>query len=512
LFVPPLDDAHKAESAASADSRTGPSKRSRERAPSQAARVLEEGGARGDPAVELLYRLDGHGYARLKRHLENQKILIAMLTTLVISQYFMYMRVTRSLIEVFAMTTINGAQYLTRSLADEAFTRIHYVAMTFSVVWVIGFTVGMPAVGFGVLIWMNRTGRQNDPRWRTAFGFLSDGYKTKYYWWEGVVLLRKLVLLLLAIVWGNDSFLQAFAAVFVLSFAMLLQAQFQPYESLAINVLDLAAMAAVYLTRLAAILFHHLNPKERALKEECEHAFQTDCRPNRVAIAKGIAAVVIGVHALLILAFAFALANQRAVEMNLYRRLWTWFKACLAGKLAARRAARDTARDGSEGDTVAGDTVGINPLSGDAGAGALDNIDFGDADDSQFFGGGAAPAPGAINPLAAKPRGAVDAVDFGGDAPPASFASVAASNVNPLQDRSGAIDAVLDLDGGEEEEKRRKAGKKKSLTFIEDDGRDTAIRASIVGRGEGRTIEALDMTREGELLEPVDEHETDEEY
>ena len=146
--------------AGSEDSTKGSSKRRLERAPSQSARVLEEGGARGDATVDLLYRLDGHGYARLKRHLENQKILIAILTTLVISQYFMYMRVTRSLIEVFAMTTINGAQYLTRSLADEAFTRLHYITMTCSFVWVIAFTVGMPTVGFGVLVWMNRTGRQ----------------------------------------------------------------------------------------------------------------------------------------------------------------------------------------------------------------------------------------------------------------------------------------------------------------------------------------------------------------
>ena len=337
------------------------------------------------------------------------------------------------------------------------------------------------------------------------------------------MLLRKLVLLLLAIVWGNDSFLQAFAAVFVLSFAMLLQAQFQPYESASINVLDLAAMGAVYITRLAAILFHHLNPKERALKEECEHAFQTDCRPNRVTIAKGIAAVVIGVHALLILCFAFALVNQKAVEMKLYHRLWAWFKVCLAGKLAARRTARDAARKEGEGDTVAGDAVGaemsaINPLSGDAGAGAMDNIDFGDSDDTQFFGGGAASAPasaaGAINPLAAKPRGVIDALDFGSDAAAASAASIAASNVNPLQDTRGALDN-LGFAGSdeEEEEKRRKAQKQKSLTFVGDEGRDRAIRASTVGRGTGITIEALDLTGVGNVgggpLEPLDEHETD---
>ena len=188
--------------------------------------VGEGGDGDGKGTSATPYLLDYNGFARLYRHLENQKIWIAVVTTLVITQvslppptalvylvrythdssslplsvfsfllslslslslaqYFMYMRVTRSLIEIFAMTTINGKRFLTRSLADAAYTQNHKIAMALGTVSLVLFTVGMPIIGFGVVTWMHRTGRHNDPRWRTAFGFLSDGYKRKYFWWEG---------------------------------------------------------------------------------------------------------------------------------------------------------------------------------------------------------------------------------------------------------------------------------------------------------------------------------------
>ena len=174
------------------------------------------------------YVMDIEGFARLQQYLENQRMKIAIVTTLVIIVYFMYMRVTRSLLEIFSTVSINGRRYLAKSLNLEADTAQHKGLMIAAAFFVVGWTVTMPIIGFGALTWMHRTGRGSDPRWRTAIGFLCDGYKREYFWWEAVVLLRKLTILTVAeIIAPDDGFLQAFLAVAVMSIAMVVQAWVQ---------------------------------------------------------------------------------------------------------------------------------------------------------------------------------------------------------------------------------------------------------------------------------------------
>ena len=90
------------------------------------------------------YELDNIGFRRLQRHLEKQQILIAILTTLVIIIYFMYMRVTRSLLEVYSLTRIDGQRYVTRSLEDKWDSPQHMQFMVGAGFAIVLFTILMP--------------------------------------------------------------------------------------------------------------------------------------------------------------------------------------------------------------------------------------------------------------------------------------------------------------------------------------------------------------------------------
>ena len=71
-------------------------------------------------------------------------------------------------------------------------------------------------------------------------GFLMDGYRPSVAWfWEFVVLFRKLTILGVSLfIW--EPFLQSFAAVIVLIAALAAQLYFQPFELLALNLLELS--------------------------------------------------------------------------------------------------------------------------------------------------------------------------------------------------------------------------------------------------------------------------------
>jgi hypothetical protein len=178
---------------------------------------------------------------------------------------------------------------------------------TLAGIWLALFGVGMPIIGFSCLFWMNRTGRLNDPRWRTAFGFLNDGYKPRYYWWEAVVLVRKLLILLVAVVLSpDDGFVQAFGAVVILAFAMILQAWVQPYEYVVVNMLDEIAMLAIFSTRLGAILYNHFDPFEPAIRGvDCRDTFVFDlkCQDGRMKLGGIIAYTLITAQVLLVVLF-----------------------------------------------------------------------------------------------------------------------------------------------------------------------------------------------------------------
>ena len=85
-------------------------------------------------------------------------------------------------------------------------------------------------------------------------GFLMDGYRPNVAWfWEFVVLFRKLIILGVSLfIW--EPFLQSFAAVVVIIAAIAVQLYFQPFELLALNLLELAALASLLATQLAGIL------------------------------------------------------------------------------------------------------------------------------------------------------------------------------------------------------------------------------------------------------------------
>jgi len=259
------------------------------------------------------------------------------------------MRVTRSLIEIYSSVRIDGITYLARSLEHKFNTPKHNALRVAGGIWLLGFTIGIPIIGFGVLAWMFRTGRENDPRWRTAFGFLSDGYKRKFFWWEAAVLVRKLALLLVAVVLSpDDGFLQAFSAVCVLAVSMVVQAWAQPYETTMINVLDMTAMAAVFATRLGAILYDHFDPFEPGLNPKCVASpFDIDlaCKGGRIKLGTANGFVLIGIQVLLVLLFAVVMAKEKIYELffapkKLKKMKKCWrkcVKRCSCGEKGASR-------------------------------------------------------------------------------------------------------------------------------------------------------------------------------
>jgi len=108
-------------------------------------------------------------------------------------------------------------------------------------------------------IYINRA-RFNTRKVQAAFGFLFEGYRPKMFFWEFVVVVRKVVILGVALFW-EDAFLQSITALFVLVVSIIVHMACWPYEELFLNVAELCSLLCLFtLVALAVLLWYVQQP------------------------------------------------------------------------------------------------------------------------------------------------------------------------------------------------------------------------------------------------------------
>jgi len=180
------------------------------------------------------------------------KLHLALGTAFVLCVYFTHSRVTKALLSVFSMETVEGKLYLKFEVGSPALTNQHIGMMVLSFIYLVLFSFSIPIVALYAMYYS----RHNlaDRKFATIGGFLTDGYRSKVSWfWEFIVLMRKLVILSISL-YVSEPFLQSFSAVVALVLALSLQLYFQPYELFVLNMLETASLASVLMTQLGGIL------------------------------------------------------------------------------------------------------------------------------------------------------------------------------------------------------------------------------------------------------------------
>jgi hypothetical protein len=111
---------------------------------------------------------------------------------------------------------------------------------------------------------------------------------------------------------------------------MVVQAWAQPYETTMINVLDMTAMAAVFATRLGAILYDHFDPYEPGLPVCAEERVVVDlgCKGGRLKLGLANGFVLIGIQVLLVLLFAVVMAKEKLYELFFAPKKMKKMKKC----------------------------------------------------------------------------------------------------------------------------------------------------------------------------------------
>ena len=96
--------------------------------------------------------------------------------------------------------------------------------------------------------------RLKDPDHTLMFGFLYDGFGKDKEWWELVVVLRKIFMIVI-LVMVQDPFLQTMFALGVVLFASYMQAVYSPYKEPLVNRAELLSLFTTLMTQLISIIY-----------------------------------------------------------------------------------------------------------------------------------------------------------------------------------------------------------------------------------------------------------------
>ena len=180
---------------------------------------------------------------------------------------------------------------------------------------VIVFSIGLPVLVAFYLRGVGASALYAPGTMRSRLGFLYLGYNANYFYWESVTALRKVLLAMITVFLGpSGGGIQALSALLLVLFALVIHTWAKPYDSVALNNLELLALIAAAVSLVCGVYV----------------AFEAEGEGVRDDGSVGVFAsiLIIGVNVALVLGGILTLnlaLRERFESMELGKRLQSLF-------------------------------------------------------------------------------------------------------------------------------------------------------------------------------------------
>lgn len=157
-----------------------------------------------------------------------------------------YFELTNAVLEV--LTPCNKGHMANFQWIPCVFTNMEFKSLFIAAsAFLIVYTIGIPSL-FATLLFRNRRRiLAGDPQLESKYGFLYESYKPRFFWFELVWFLRRVLLSSAVTLLTNASGYQMAAIFCVLQGSILLNRYLKPFQSGVANLLDMAASSVILL-------------------------------------------------------------------------------------------------------------------------------------------------------------------------------------------------------------------------------------------------------------------------
>jgi hypothetical protein len=179
-----------------------------------------------------------------------------MVTTLIVLFFLVHPSIVQTMFKSFSCMEIDpGESWLLEDLSLQCWEGDHSlysiaVGLPGLIVW----GMGIPAAALGLLI--RRRYRLRSMEVKTKFGFLYIGYTNANFYWEFVILYRKIAIAFASVFLSSVSVsVQALVVMLIILVAFNLQVRFMPYENTELNQMEIKAILVAGVTIYSGLFF-----------------------------------------------------------------------------------------------------------------------------------------------------------------------------------------------------------------------------------------------------------------
>lgn len=171
-----------------------------------------------------------------------------VMATIVVLLFLAHPGLTKTFFGVFSCTVIDNDQWLISNLDIKCWDETHEkYSLTVALPFLLIFSLGVPTM---VLLFLFKERKHiDDLRNRVCLGFLYNGYNHRHFYWEFVIVYRKIVIICLTVFLNTVSIpVQALFILLVLALSWQLQYNVKPFNSRSLNSMELRSILVAGIT------------------------------------------------------------------------------------------------------------------------------------------------------------------------------------------------------------------------------------------------------------------------
>ena len=198
-------------------------------------------------AFWMFYAVYRHNYTFLKNE---------FVGTFVILFFLVHPNIIKALFSAFSCEEIDPGEYwLVNDLAIQCFNSDHiFYSLTIALPGIVVWGIGTPAVCLAY-IWKNRL-LLGKLQMKLRFGFVYNGYELDRFYWEFVILYRKIAIICCSVFLSTISIpIQALTVLLVLVVFLYMQSVHEPYFSPELNLMELRSIMVATVTIYCGLFY-----------------------------------------------------------------------------------------------------------------------------------------------------------------------------------------------------------------------------------------------------------------
>jgi hypothetical protein len=172
-----------------------------------------------------------------------------LVATAVVLFFLVHPSLVKEYFAFFSCRRLDGSDFwLTSNLDIKCFDEQHSLyAFSVALPAILLWGLGVPSFILGILV--KRRKKLGTLLMKCRFGFFYNGFKKTHFYWEFLILYRKIIIINLVVFVGNQSIpIQALSIMVILLVFLALQFWQQPYTSAALNTMELRAILVAGIT------------------------------------------------------------------------------------------------------------------------------------------------------------------------------------------------------------------------------------------------------------------------